>query len=203
MCKYFFQKTPSCSILMFVTPRDASILKGLSVRASNMYQRHVPKKKLDINMINILSSERDLEKVLREFKESTQLAPGCEGNQKLLQRRNGISISSWRYKLMTKMRKDHFCQRNDLRTKLERKNTENQRCARNDAFKYVHTHRGHRGDSGLIGLSREMGLEEAEIYGTISVGLIQREKCCVLPTQHFKRVRERGYWTHLGWVWTF
>lgn len=79
---------------MFVTPRDASILKGLSVRASNMYQRHVPKKKLDINMINILSSERDLEKVLREFKESTQLAPGCEGNQKLLQRRNGISISS-------------------------------------------------------------------------------------------------------------
>lgn len=55
---------------MFVIFRDVLIFKGLFVRVFNMYQRYVLKKKLDINMINILSFERDLEKVLREFKES-------------------------------------------------------------------------------------------------------------------------------------
>lgn len=32
-------------------------------------------------MINILSSERDLEKILTEFRESSYIASSCEGKQ--------------------------------------------------------------------------------------------------------------------------
>lgn len=64
-----------------------------------------------LNMVSILSSERSLEKVLYEFRESTQEASGCEGNQRLLQKRNAISISSWRFKFTTKLKKDNFCQK--------------------------------------------------------------------------------------------
>ena len=54
---------------------------------------------------------------------------------------------------MTKIRKDNFLQRNNLYTKLERKNVENQWYTRNDVVKSV-PHIEGREDYELIGLCK-------------------------------------------------